>query len=67
MDVAAIEWDRRNVLPVCNLCHQRHHSGAARIALSVIVEESPTALLFAAELGPEAVAHIHRNYQPTGE
>lgn len=64
-DPAIWKWDKRNGLPLCNICHGRHHSGSARVPRLLIVEKTPLVFVFARELGSLATAQLKREY-PTG-
>lgn len=64
-DPDEVMWDVRDALPVCTVCHARHHSGAARIPRPLLVAKAPQAFQFARELGPVAIAHIKRSYPMT--
>ena len=59
---AVPEWDTRNALPVCKVCHAQHHGRAIPIARVVLIEKAPLAFQFARELGPKALNHIKRAY-----
>jgi 5-methylcytosine-specific restriction endonuclease McrA len=55
------EWDVRNAMRLCTDCHDRHHSGARRLAADVL---PPAAVAFAhALLGERAIDYL-RTYYP---
>lgn len=58
-------WDRRNGLPLCKVCHSRHHAGVRRVSRMLLVAKLPQVFKFAKELGPQAVALLKREYPPT--
>lgn len=45
--IEEVLWDLRNMLPLCESCHSRHHSAFSRIPRHLLPDE---ALEFAAEL-----------------
>lgn len=51
VELAAIRWDRRNLLPVCDGCHANHHSRSRPISLAVLRVHAPLVFAFAAEVG----------------
>lgn len=59
--VARLAWDQRNLLPLCDRCHEAHH-GPDRLSLSLIAREAPLVFGFARELGGEAEAVLRREY-----
>jgi hypothetical protein len=50
-DFEQVRWDRRNRLPVCAVCHQRHHSRFRPIGRAVLEACAPKVFQFARELG----------------
>lgn len=63
IDPAPWMWDARNGLPICKVCHGRHHSAHPwTIPRGLLVVHSPRAFQFARELGPVAVAHLRSSY-----
>jgi 5-methylcytosine-specific restriction endonuclease McrA len=48
-----IEWDRRNLLPLCERCHRRHHDAFRRLPRQLIEEHCRKINQFARELGLE--------------
>jgi 5-methylcytosine-specific restriction endonuclease McrA len=53
LDYRRLRWDQRNLLPLCERCHVRHHSRIAPVPLAVILTEAPKVLQLARELGIE--------------
>jgi hypothetical protein len=47
----AVLWDRRNMLPLCDRCHARHHSRFAQVPLPLVLQHCPLIVAFAAEHG----------------
>lgn len=50
-EIAALLWDRRNRMPLCELCHTRHHRRLPALAWKLIEERFWEAVAFATELG----------------
>lgn len=64
-----LRWDDRNRMPLCDPCHERHHSAMSRIPMAVVREAAPKATQFAAELDRQyedgrspAIAFLERTY-----
>lgn len=63
LDLDRIRWDNRNRLPVCDVCHQRHHSRFRPIPMRVLREHAPKVFQFAREL---KLGHVlEREYPDT--
>lgn len=58
-------WDTRNCLTLCWICHDRHHSHAARVPRKIVLEHCPGIVAFAAQ--HDLVTRFDRTYplQPT--
>ncbi len=57
---AGYEWDPRNAMPLCDPCHERHHSRSRPIPFSALTEEH---VGFAREvLGEFADDYLVRRY-----
>lgn len=55
-----VMWDRRNRLPVCQRCHERHHNRSRPIAREVLLRVARWVFDFARELGLEPA--LEREY-----
>lgn len=57
-------WDRRNLMPICDPCHEAHHPPARsrRITRAEVRRAAPQVEQFARELGREAVNDLDREY-----
>lgn len=49
-EIAALLWDRRNRMPLCERCHTRHHRRLPAIVWSLVVERFADAIAFAEEI-----------------
>jgi hypothetical protein len=57
---AELMWDVRNMLPLCRLCHARHHNARRRVTTQELKQHAPRAWQFAANVG--CGWFIGRNY-----
>jgi hypothetical protein len=58
-----VMWDRRNRLPVCQRCHERHHNRSRPIRREVLLRVARWVFDFAHELGLEPA--LEREYPET--
>jgi hypothetical protein len=49
-DYAAWRWDQRNMLPMCDICHERHHRAARRVTQDILRRRAPKVMEFAFDL-----------------
>lgn len=64
-DLERIRWDRRNLLPLCQRCHGRHHSRMRPVTLQELRRYAPKVFQFAREIGE--LAWLQRMYPKVNE
>lgn len=67
-EVERVLWDQRNMLPLCRLCHGRHHSAFKRVEVGVLQTHAPRVFQMAHELHLEyRLARTYPHEVVTGE
>lgn len=69
LEFSRLEWDLRNLVALCDDCHERHHSGARPIPWALVAKAAPKLTRFAAEIDrafeagqAPAAAFLERTY-----